>query len=120
MSDINDGGPAFPVQASYPYGPSDGMSLRDWLAGMALQGLLSRSDPDEDWATRYECFSEDAYLYADAMLAHRGTPDQRLKQLRDALQNLLDCVVNDDLVPESVSYLQQARKALADVPAESV
>lgn len=31
MNTISDGGPAFPL------------SLRDWLAGMALQGLLTNS-----------------------------------------------------------------------------
>lgn len=35
---MNDGGPAFPV----PYSTTqDGMSLRDWLAGQALQGILA-------------------------------------------------------------------------------
>jgi hypothetical protein len=38
---INDGGRAFPSLDAY--GPK-GMSLRDWFAGMALQGLVSNPD----------------------------------------------------------------------------
>lgn len=56
-----DGGPAFPV----PYGARhSGMSLRDWFAGLALQGLLAE-------AGTYANFDEpakDAYEAADAML----------------------------------------------------
>ena len=46
MSAIEDGGPAFPCES---YGlkngkettvPAQGMSLRAWLAGKALQGLM--------------------------------------------------------------------------------
>ena len=50
MSKQNDGGPAFPIPNAsdmdgYVYAPqSEGMSLRDWFAGMALQGFLSYSD----------------------------------------------------------------------------
>jgi len=46
MSAPKDGGSAFPVSPPY-YGPGVrveigcGMSLRDWFAGMALQGLCS-------------------------------------------------------------------------------
>lgn len=49
---INDGGPAFPVLNSgyntvskkwEPIGPI-GMSLRDWLAGQALAGILSNQE----------------------------------------------------------------------------
>ena len=70
-----DGGPAFPsgksetpgFENSLPY--YEGMTLRDWFAGMALQGLLAHlvgvpnSEP-EGYARR-------AYQYADAMLTSR-------------------------------------------------
>lgn len=48
----DDGGPAFPVAGHTGENPEltaygklghPGMSLRDWFAGMALQGLLSNS-----------------------------------------------------------------------------
>lgn len=44
MSEIDDGGTAFPVEG----GPNSqlisqyGLSKREWFAGMALQGALSR------------------------------------------------------------------------------
>ena len=45
---MNDGGPAFPTHDSEPFGDfqrdvyaSPGMSLRDYLAGQALVGLMS-------------------------------------------------------------------------------
>lgn len=64
----NTGGPAFPT--TNPLGvygdPNVGMSLRDWFAGMAMQGLVSspRSIPRATMA-------EHAYLMADAMIAER-------------------------------------------------
>lgn len=68
---INDGGPAFPVPDTYhPNGQvqfgSSGMSLRDWLAGEAMKGLLV-SDPD----LSYEQTADAAYKQADAMLVER-------------------------------------------------
>jgi hypothetical protein len=49
--------------------PADGMSLRDWFAGMAMASIISRShcqfpDPEPCWA--YDC--------ADNMIAERGKP----------------------------------------------
>jgi hypothetical protein len=42
------------------------MSLRDWFAGMALQGIIPLAlDADIQTCAR------DAYQYADAMLAER-------------------------------------------------
>ena len=64
----NDGGPAFPfgfVTDHATVKVQDGMSLRDWFAGMALQGLI------------VGCYAGvegnvvAAYEYADAMLAER-------------------------------------------------
>lgn len=85
---INDGGPAFPqhlafnpnneaVTAGMYFAEGPGMSLRDWFAGMALQGILaaqteegsfeygSRNPPHDTWVP-YTC-----YKLADAMLAAR-------------------------------------------------
>ena len=70
-AEINDGGPAFPVRFM-PVGEVDlglqGMSLRDWFAGMALQGLccqniLPRTAGDA---------ASVAYEVADAMLSERS------------------------------------------------
>lgn len=65
----NDGGPAFPQENKYLEDPVQGMSLRDWYAGMALQGRISSKlypvydAPD----LAYAC-----YAFADAMLKARG------------------------------------------------
>jgi len=103
----NDGGPAFPIapwrdyyestaEDGSPYHDqhdgSPGMSLRDWFAGMAIQGLLH----DPDWrnpamlgpaekefneltqAAQVELFeiavAMKAYDLADAMIAQREKP----------------------------------------------
>jgi hypothetical protein len=59
---INDGGPAFP-----------GMSLRDWFAAMALQGI--KANPSWDENTR-ERIARAAYEQADAMLAARERKEE--------------------------------------------
>jgi hypothetical protein len=73
----NNGGPAFPVPPPVCSGPNnsweyaaEGMSLRDWFAGQALQGLcVDRSASLEPEAMAYWC-----YRYANAMLAERAKP----------------------------------------------
>ena len=66
----NDGGPAFPT------GLHDirGASLRDWFAGMALQGLVARGDcrVGMDQPSESQQWASKAYRYADAMLAARS------------------------------------------------
>jgi hypothetical protein len=78
MSEIQDGGPAFPqsncvtCRAEYQDAPPpQGMSLRDWFAGQALAGLLVNPAPDSMEAMgALECAGE-AYALADAMLKAR-------------------------------------------------
>ena len=60
--------PAFPVPQS-----SSGMSLRDWFAGQALSGILSNPSLS---IKKYRDIIEEAYRFADAMLAERGIGDQ--------------------------------------------
>lgn len=78
MSKIFDGGPAFPRERKFHYEadtkpgsgmihdpPQDGMSLRVWFAGMALQGLIANGEgPSQksEWARV-------SFEYADAMIA---------------------------------------------------
>lgn len=68
MNAPHDGGPAFPVpQQSFGNGivlecKADGMSLRDWFAGMALAGLPIPYDGELD----PQKFSRSAYDIADA------------------------------------------------------
>ena len=92
MSTANDGGPAFPIAThhvqsianvegktvatvSQELGTYPGMTLRDWFAGMALQGIVhavsaaalhrSAQTPPDDIMARW------SYDYADSMLAAR-------------------------------------------------
>ncbi|WP_176331582.1 hypothetical protein [Burkholderia vietnamiensis] len=77
MDKINHGGPAFPVplaegQGYQGHAPCDGMTLRDYFAGQALNGALS--DPavtifgDKD----ADILASAVYRIADAMLRARG------------------------------------------------
>ena len=62
---IKNGESAFPKN----YGvPNEGMTLRDYFAAKAMQGLLA-ADPDTRWDD-YDC-AKYAYAQADAMLAER-------------------------------------------------
>lgn len=85
----NDGGPAFPVPmfqrqadgqpmtAGDFFEGGNGMSLRDWFAGMALQGLCASMTEEESkenehaLSTVAKHFAIASYGYADAMLAAR-------------------------------------------------
>ena len=71
---INNGGPAFPCK-SY-LSPRDiepsnipGMSLRDWFAGQAMQGLFASDYKDQRPIAGVVAA---AYASADAMLAERA------------------------------------------------
>jgi hypothetical protein len=70
MNDINTGGPAFPTESAQQTGTHtwhyEGMTLRDYFAAKAMQGLLA-SDVN---ATRH-IFAAQAYAMADAMLEAR-------------------------------------------------
>ena len=74
MSDkINDGGPAFPNGAFHLI---DGMSLRDYFAAKAMQGLISACDSGGIWTgagdlNLNKTMTETAYAVADAMLKAR-------------------------------------------------
>ena len=78
MNTIETGGPAFPLQSIGPdFAPGyAGMSLRDYFAAKAMQGLLAQScgtalGSDLIHGAQY------AYQMADAMLAARkSNPNQ--------------------------------------------
>lgn len=65
-----NGGPAFPVSSSH--GPA-GMTLRDYFAAKALQGLCAHiSGPKEKGReSPAQAHARAAYEYADAMLNAR-------------------------------------------------
>ena len=59
---INDGGPAF---------HNDGLSLRDYFAAAALQGIISDASVLASLKKDGELVSRSAYAFADAMLKAR-------------------------------------------------
>lgn len=61
---------AFPfVEPAIPEGSvNTGMTLRDWFAGQALSGCLTKCGDDK---YAFRDVADLAYLYADAMLARR-------------------------------------------------
>jgi len=68
---------AFPLYFKHPTTgaivENQGMELRDWFAGLALQGMLSRDDYDYD-----EMFLESkaCYRIADSMIKARESKDE--------------------------------------------
>jgi len=69
MSDIKEcGGSAFPTSNAPGYFNSNGMTLRDYFAAKAMQGLLACSIQPQSGVDMY---AKDAYLIADAMLSAR-------------------------------------------------
>lgn len=75
MSQIDNGGPAFPHLDLYAGAGNsqptptqyNGMSLRDYFAGQALAGYLAHPDSEINMTF----VAKWAYQYADAMLAER-------------------------------------------------
>lgn len=74
------GGPAFPgIAKNGMVHISDGMTLRQWYAGMALQGLMNGHVLEWDYLAGYsrtpslqdsaKATADAAFLYADAMIA---------------------------------------------------
>ena len=73
---INDGGPAFPcVYYSEPIGSigpqltiKGGMTLREYFASAALQGMMAEYDPEDELEHH---IAKWAYKAADAMIRAR-------------------------------------------------
>lgn len=61
---MNTGGPAFPTRNTL----NDGMTLRDYFAAKAIQGLLASQTTSH---LTDEMLSKEAYAVADAMLKAR-------------------------------------------------
>ena len=82
---MNDGGSAFPRTGNFHEDqpgnfdniPQEGMSLRDWFAGMALPALIAKIPIDKLVSAREadracDAVVSGAYQTADAMLAERA------------------------------------------------
>ncbi len=62
MSKINNGGNAFPTNTSGHI--REGLSKREWYAGMAMQGIIRGGN----WGI--DLISEQSFNVADAMIKH--------------------------------------------------
>jgi hypothetical protein len=67
MSNVNDGGTAFPFNDGFNQ-PSSGMTLRDYFAAKVLAGICA-SQPGNQWTNAM--LATEAYALADAMLKAR-------------------------------------------------
>lgn len=85
MNTKNDGGPAFPragstgtweqhqslCESGFANTKQDGMSLRAYFAGQAMQGICA-SSPGNEWTD--ERIAKDAVALADALIAELNKP----------------------------------------------
>ena len=74
----NTGGPAFPVPDIDGSAVAEGMTLRDYFAGQAMNRMIERAvmhfnetGHGNDWEDFHEYIGEQSYLIADAMLKAR-------------------------------------------------
>jgi hypothetical protein len=66
---MKDGGPAFPVTTAV-FNDMKGMTLRDWFAGMAMQGFLASGKCTPDYVGKH--LVADSYALARSMLAEKS------------------------------------------------
>lgn len=69
MTNKNDGGAAFPQSVYGQWAPEGGMTLRDYFAAKAMQGILCSG---KGIHSDQFMLSRDAYEVADAMLEARS------------------------------------------------
>ena len=71
---MNTGGAAFPCEISSTADFNEGMTLRDYFAAKAMQGLMSACDNTGTWMATgiSDEVAKNAYEVADAMIAARG------------------------------------------------
>lgn len=63
---------AFPNEGFNGWGePEQGMDLRDWFAGLAMQGELASQDSENHWDS-CNVLAHYAYSVADAMMKARN------------------------------------------------
>jgi hypothetical protein len=75
MSDINNGGPAYPIMATETHDTWPGMSLRDAAGLAALQGFCSQTDSSGTWSWLPDMAAAEAWRVADAFIAARETKE---------------------------------------------
>jgi hypothetical protein len=66
------GGPAFPYVADADFNYGTGMTLRDYFASKAMEGILaSNTEHEHEDAHIFDAIAEASYKQADAMLKAR-------------------------------------------------
>jgi len=70
MSKQNNSGPAFPLSCKWDEPQFNGMTLRDYFAAKAAQGIMASLKMSDDCTPTDVAL--DAYDVADAMLKARG------------------------------------------------
>jgi len=68
MSNTNTGGPAFPAPAGVAHITEQGMTLRDYFAAKAMQGIILHP---QGLAGLWDEAAQESYKVADAMLRAR-------------------------------------------------
>ncbi len=96
--------PAFP--RSGPSSDSPGISVRTWLAGQALVGLVALADDDLTLADR----AADCVAYADALIAALSA-EQPLIRTNPSEAGLRQRILDD--VADAAAALQQGRSQSA-------
>jgi hypothetical protein len=72
MSNTNTGGPAFPCPETEKHYKDEGMTLRDYFAAKAMQGILAGTHPIVKETEPLPTVARVAYAQADAMLKARN------------------------------------------------
>lgn len=83
---LNDGGPAFPatpvftdthgwLHPSQVVTDAAGMTLRDWFAGQALQGMFANSAMIDTFSA-HGTMAQESFIVADAMIEARNRKEQ--------------------------------------------
>ena len=68
MSQINQGGFVYPHSITEEF--DSGITRRDWLAGLAMQGMLSNTSEDtQDAKAEFLAIATLSYRMADTMIA---------------------------------------------------
>lgn len=81
MDNDKTGGPAFPTETGLAY--LHGMTLRDYFAAKAMQGMLANPKLQEQILKAGQSWIEEsAWAVADAMLRKRGWNERFIKAAR--------------------------------------
>lgn len=108
VSQIFDGGPAFPIPPGYP-----GMSLRDYFAAKALQGILANGVILERFGIQEADTAKCADAFADAMLKDREPAAEMVR--RPGRGASMSAPSHMKATPQTECKAEQALRQVLDV-----